>query len=329
MNGVYYIDANLPAADAVFTGPDTRPRWVSDDCPAAGVQQRLNCNVTSAVVLKNQNVGNQWNLAASLERSFSSGFYAKAAYSYGESRNTVDPGSIAFGSWNGNQQVFGPNTPGVGYSGNTLGHRYFVVASYTSQILPIGPTSISVFLDSRTSGNGSFVYGGDLNGDGGTANDLLYIPRNISEMNFLAITGTAPFTIAQQQNAFEAFIRQDRYLRNHRGGYVERGSVLLPMVRRMDLSISQDIVRSFMDRPNKLQVRMDILNFTNLINSDWGRSYSFVSTSPLVPAGVDGTGRPLFRMRTVGPNLLSRSFQRNSSTSDVFRIQLGVRYTFN
>ena len=101
------------------------------------------------------------------------------------------------------------------------------------------------------------------------------------------------------------------------------------MVRRMDLSISQDIVRSFMDRPNKLQVRMDILNFTNLLNSDWGRSYSFVSTSPLIPAGVDGTGRPIFRMRTSGTSLLSRSTQRNSGTGDVFRIQLGVRYTFN
>jgi len=330
VNGVYYIDANLPAAETSFSGPDSRPRWVVDNCPTVtGVQHRINCNITSAVVLKNQNVGNNWNLAASLERRFVNGFYAKAAYSYGESRNTVDAGSIAFGSWNNNQHVFGPNNPGVGYSGATLGHRYFAVASYTSDILKIGPTGISVFLDSRTSGNGSYTFGGDMNGDGGTSNDLIYIPRNIAEMNFVAITGTTPFTIAQQQAAFEAFIRQDRYLRNHRGGYVERGAIQLPMVARMDLSLTQDIVRTVAGKPNRLQVRMDVLNFTNLLNSDWGRSYSFVSTSPLVPAGVDAQNRPQYRMRTVGTSLLSKSFQRNSTTSDVFRIQLGVRYTFN
>ncbi len=331
VNGVYYIDANLPAAETAFSGADQRPRWVVDNCPTvSGVQHRINCNITSAVVLKNQNRGNSWNIAASLERSFADGFYAKAAYSYGESRNTVDAGSIAFGSWNNNQHVSGPNTPGVGYSGTTLGHRYFMVASYTRQIIPVGPTSISAFFDARTGGNGSYVFGGDMNGDGGTSNDLIYIPRNIAEMNFQQFTSSGrTFTVAEQQAAFEAFIRQDRYLRNHRGGYVERGAVHLPMVARMDLSITQDIVRSVMDKPNKLQVRMDILNFTNLLNSDWGRSWSFTSTSPLVPAGVDGQNRSLYRMRNIGTSLLSQSFQRNSGTSDVFRIQLGVRYTFN
>jgi outer membrane receptor protein involved in Fe transport len=340
VNGVYYIDANQSTPDGNFSGPDNRPRWFTDDCPTTviagqtyntGTQQRLNCFVTSAIVLKNQNIGSNWNIAASLERSFSGGFYAKAAYSYGWARNTVDPGSIAFGSWNNNQHVYGPNNPGAGFSGNSLGHRYFVVASYTRNILPIGPTGLSVFLDSRTTGNGSYVFGGDMNGDGGTSNDLIYIPKNMAEMNFLPITSgaTTLFTPAQQQLAFENFIMQDRYLRNNRGKYAERGAVWMPMTTRMDLSLTQDIVRSVGGKPNRLQMRMDILNFTNLLNSDWGRSYNFVSTSPLVPAGVDAQNRPQYRMRTVGSSLLSRSFQRSSGTSDVFRIQLGIRYTFN
>ena len=74
---------------------------------------------------------------------------------------------------------------------------------------------------------------------------------------------------------------------------------------------------------------MDILNFTNMINSDWGRSHSFVSTSPLVSAGTSAAGLPQYRMRNIGTSLLSRSFQRTTFTSDAFRIQLGVRYTFN
>ena len=28
VNGIYYIDANLPAPQSAFTGVDARPRWV-------------------------------------------------------------------------------------------------------------------------------------------------------------------------------------------------------------------------------------------------------------------------------------------------------------
>ncbi|NBU38665.1 MAG: TonB-dependent receptor, partial [Actinobacteria bacterium] len=88
VNGIYYIDANLSNPDGQFAGPDQRPRWYVDDCPTfSGTQQRINCNVTSAVVLKNQNVGRSWNFAASLEKAFSNGLFAKAAYAYGLSRN--------------------------------------------------------------------------------------------------------------------------------------------------------------------------------------------------------------------------------------------------
>ncbi len=328
INGIYYVNANLSPADGKFNGPDQRPRWFVDDCPASGVQQRINCSVTSAVVLKNQDVGRSWNLSASLEKAFTNGFFAKAAYSYGLSRNTVDPGSIAFGSWNGNAQVNGPNNPGLGFSGASQGHRYFLTAAYTKKLLPIGPTGISFFLNSFQ-GNGSYVYGGDFNGDGGTSNDLLYVPKDASEMRFLPITGSAPFSVAQQIEAFEKFIQQDRYLRNNRGEYVKRGGIFTPMTARMDVSLTQDIVQNVMGKPNKLQVRMDLLNFTNMFNSDWGRSWSFTSSTPLVPAGVDASGVPQFRMRTIGSSLLNRSFQRNFGIGDVWRMQLGVRYTFN
>jgi hypothetical protein len=48
-------------------------------------------------------------------------------------------------------------------------------------------------------------------------NDLLFIPNNGSDIRFSAITGTTPFTEAQQQAAFEAYIKQDPYLSTRRG----------------------------------------------------------------------------------------------------------------
>lgn len=336
INGVYYYDANLSPADAVFGGPDPRPRYIWDDCPGtgslAGVQNRLNCKITNAVTLANQNRGNSWNIAASLEKSFANGFYAKGAYSYGVSRNTVDAGSIASGSWTGNQHSWDPNNPGVGFSSNSLGHRWFAVASYSRQVLPFGRTGVSAFLESRTQGNGSYVYGGDFNGDGGTANDLIYIPRE-GEITFQTFTASGTtFTAAQQLAAWEKFVDQDRYLRSHRGEVVERGAVFMPMVTRMDLSATQDVTQMIAGKRHTVQFRIDILNFTNMLNSDWGRSWSFVSTAPLVPAIPAGQANgivPQFRLRNIGTNLISRSFQRNAGVSDVWRIQFGARYIFN
>jgi hypothetical protein len=334
INGVYYFDANLSPADAMFTGPGARPRYIFDDCPGtgslAGVQNRINCKITNAVTLKNQNRGNSWNLAASLEKSFANGFYAKGAYSYGVSRNTVDAGSIASGSWTGNPHGWDPNNPGVGYSSTSLGHRWFAVASYSRNYFSFGRTAISAFLESRTQGNGSYVYGGDLNGDGGTSNDLIYIPKDPSEIIFTTLTASGvTHTPAQQLAAWEKFIAQDRYLRNHRGGVVERGAVFMPMVTRVDVSLSQDVTQIIAGKRHTLQFRMDILNFTNMFNSDWGRSWSFVSTAPLVPAGTTAGGQPQFRLRNIGTQLISRSFQRNVGVGDVFRIQFGARYIFN
>ena len=66
-----------------------------------------------------------------------------------------------------------------------------------------------------------------------------------------------------------------------------------------------------------------------MFNSDWGRAWSFTSSSPLVPRPALADGRPVFRMRNIGDQLIARSFQRNTNVTDVWRIQLGARYTFN
>jgi hypothetical protein len=336
INGIYYINANLSEADGAFTGADTRPRWSVDDCPTvSGTQQRLNCQITSAVVLKNQNVGMQWNLSASLERTFRGGLFTKAAYSFGQTRNTVDAGSIAFGSWNNNTHQGDPNNPGLGFGTNYQGHRLFATVAYQRDFFGIGNTGLSMFLERRTNGNQSYVYSGDLNGDGGTSNDLIYIPRNRGEMVFEQFTCSAQacgvattFTVQQQQDAFEAFIEQDDYLSEHRGQIAERGAVILPTVTRADASFTQDISRLVSGTANTLQLRLDILNLTNMINSDWGLATQLVSNSPLIAAGVDGTGAARYRMRNIGTRLMTRSYQRSASEFDVWRMQFGVRYTF-
>lgn len=108
---------------------------------------------------------------------------------------------------------------------------------------------------------------------------------------------------------------------------------MLPQVTRMDLSVSQDLSAMFAGKKNSLQVRLDILNFTNMINSDWGLSQSVINNTPLVPVAPLTTGptagQARYTMRVVNGQLLNRTFQKNAGVGDVWRMQLGLRYTFN
>lgn len=322
VNGIYYIDANLKAPNSAFSGVDNRPRWTAGN--------DIYSFIPDAIVLKNQNVGKQWNLSFTIEKPIAKGFWAKGGYSYGKAKNTVDPGSIAFGSWNNNQHSGNPNNPGVGLSSATQGHRVFGSATYRIEYFKFGATSVSAFWETSRGINGSYTFSGDLNGDGGTSNDLIYIPRDTSEMNFEQFTSSGTtFTVAQQTAAWEAFINQDPYLSKHRGEYAGRGRAFLPFYTSIDFSVAQDFMFNLGNTKHKFQVRADILNFGNFLNHSWGVGSAFTSLQPLIARGADANGRALYRLRNFGTNLISNSYTPTAGTGDVYRIQIGLRYTFN
>jgi hypothetical protein len=265
-------------------------------------------------------------ISASLEKRLSQGLL-KTAYSYFDAKNTVDPGSIAFGSWSGNQMSGDPNNPGLAYSGR--GHRFFLAGSYRFEYKNFGATTLSLFWEGRSQGTASYTFSGDLNGDGSTSNDLLYIARDQSEMNFQTFTqGTRTFTAAEQAAAWDAYINQDSYLRTRRGQYAERNGVLLPMVWRMDFAVAQDLFKNLGNGRHSLQFRMDMLNFSNFLNHDWGVGQRLVgstttppfSSQALVSQGADAQGRALYRLRVINNQLLSQSLESTAFEQDVYRI---------
>jgi hypothetical protein len=338
VNGIYYINANLPAAQSAFTGADKRPRWVGTACGSGTVGPCVNRinnaagnQVTSTIVMKNQDIGRNWNIAFSASKPMWHGLTARTAYSYGEAKNTIDPGSTAFASWSSNATPGDPNNPGVGYSSSTPGHRFFLSLGYSKRYFSMGATTIGMFWESRTQGNSSYVFAADSNGDGANG-DLIYIPRNTSEMNFTDIPATASaplFTAAQQATAFEAYIQQDKYLSAHRGEYAQRGAVFLPLVHRMDLSLSQDVFKDIKGHRNAGQFRIDIQNFGNMLNSNWGVSQRLSRNNLLASPNVDANGALTYRLQVVNNQLISKSFETNSGLSDVYQFMLSFRYSFN
>ncbi|HWI20955.1 MAG TPA: carboxypeptidase regulatory-like domain-containing protein [Vicinamibacterales bacterium] len=327
VNGIYYINANLPAAQSAYVGVDNRARYTSNR-----INNTPGNAVTAAIVMKNQDIGRNWNIAFSAAKPMWHGLSLRTAYSYGEAKNTIDPGSKANASWNSNPTPNDPNNPGLGFSTSSPGHRFFFSASYTKQYFGFGATTISGFWESRAGNtfSSSYIFAADANGDGGATNDLIYIPRDRSEMNFRQFTaGGVTYTAEQQADAFEAYIAQDKYLSKNRGKYAERNAVFLPFLHRMDLSLTQDVFKNIKGKRNAGQFRIDIQNVGNMINSDWGVGQRIIRNNILTSPGVDANGRLQYQMQVVNNQLVRSTFESTSGLADVYQFMLSFRYSFN
>jgi len=350
VNGMAYINANLPAAQSAFAGIDSRPRWVGTTCAAAGqvgpcvnrINNAVGNQIIENIVLQNQGIGRSWNIATSVSKNLSHGFAFKGGYSYGESRNTIDPGSIASGSYLNNAVVVDPNNPVLALSTNSPSYRVFFAPSYTHQYFGFGATTVAAFFEARPnittissvlSPNTSYIFSADANGDS-AANDLIYVPKDQSEMNFRSLTtGGKTFTAADQAAAFDAYINQDPYLKGRRGQYAERNALFMPNVNRVDLSIMQDIFHSIGGAKHTGQIRLDITNFGNLLNHNWGVGQTVVNNKILQSPTADAQGRLSYTLATVstasGPALISNTFQSTATIFDVYVMMVSFRYGFN
>lgn len=330
VNGINYYNANLPGAQTTFALPDGRPRWTANRLITGAY------TVTSAEVLTNTNQGYSQSLAFKIEKPLTKGFFGMAAYNFGRAKNLIDAGSIARGSWTNNPTAFDPNNPSLEYNGQDQRHRIIASLGYRKEYGKHFATQVSLFWEGRTSGRFSYRYSNDMNGDAAN-NDLIYIPRAISEMFFETYTpagATAPYTAAQQALDWDAFIRQDEYLNSRRGGFAERNGVLRPWVYTADLSIAQDFYLNINGKRNTLQVRADIINVGNLINDKWGVGWRNVAATPLNFRSVNADGQPVYRLTplTVTNGVvvpIRNTFDTSTTIGDVWQMQLGVRYIFN
>ena len=189
---------------------------------------------------------------------------------------------------------------------------------------------MSIYFENRTNGNTSYIFSGDANGDTVAGNDLIYIPRNTSEMNFATFTTAGrTYPAAEQAAAFEAYIVQDKYLSAHRGEYAQRGAVFLPALNRMDLSLTQDLFKSLGGKRHSGSIRLDVTNFGNLLNSNWGAGKRIINTQILTNPTVDATGALAYRLQLLGGNYITQSHQTTAGLADVYTAMLSFRYTFN
>jgi hypothetical protein len=326
INDVFIRNPNLADPIGTLPAPDGRVRYD----PA---NNRLNGFLDSGgdiYVLDNTGDGYDVSFTAQLRKLFENGLSTSFAYNFTEAKNRLDSTEIAAFIFAGNPIAGDPNNFDAAFS--QFGHRHRITgaANYRQQWSDNWATSFGLFFEAAEGGfftagrtaRYSYTYLGDLNGDGIGGNDLIYIPRDMSEMHFEPIPGGA--TPAQQATAFDAFIRQDPYLSEHRGEIAERNVGINPWFTNLDLRILQD----FIIGPNTLEVSLDILNFGNLINSEWGvrEVVNSAAKTPLAFNGnFDAQGNPLFQF----PGTATSTFIDDISVISRWQMQLGFRYIFN
>ncbi|UYZ61384.1 TonB-dependent receptor [Hymenobacter weizhouensis] len=344
-------NAGLYTVAPVGTGANARQSLISNNriYSGQGGATAANPNITDAILLKNTNKGYSYAVTGQLQKSFDSGLFASLAYTYTDARTVNDGGSIAQSQWRDRPVSGDPNANVLSYANFLQRHRIVTVGSYRREYFNHLGTTLSVFYTGAPQGRFSYLYGGDVNGDGaGGNNDLIYIPRNRGEIILRDLTffaGTPQqytYTADQQYADLDAYINQDEYLRNRRGEYAERNGGEFPWLHQVDLKLIQDIFYNETNR-HTLQLSLDIFNVGNLLNSEWGTIQATNRNSGVLNfSGYTAQGQPAFTFPyltnptratdgTVTPAVpLSRTFRDNVTTiGSRWQAQVGVRYIFN
>ena len=275
----------------------------------------------NAYVFTNSDKGRVWNVSLKGQKTFSNGLYTSLAYSYLNAKdvNSIEA-EITGDAFDFNPNLGNANEDVLAYSKYGDTHRFIGVAS--KQFRYGGDTwatTVSTFFEYAQGGRYNYTYAGNINGDSSPQNnDLLYIPTS-AELEQMQFSG------AGQAQAFEAYIRQDDYLSDHRGEYMERYGAKAPWRGRWDLKLLQDYnFKVAGNKTNTIQFSVDVLNIGNMINSDWGVIQQPNNISPIGVSVDPDTSIPTY---TFDPDL-DKTYGYDASLLSRWQAQLGLRYIF-
>jgi len=343
----------LAETQPLGVAPDGRPIYADLD----------DLDIQNLTALTNFDEGSSDVFTVSLENEFDNGFGFFASYA-NQSVDSVTPGTSSRGISNWRATITSDrNNPEVGTAPFEIEHAFKLFTTYETEIFD-GLNSQFALFGTFTSGE-PFSYTFDVStrdpsvlfgraglGESPFDNDLLYIPAHSGgAFNDPSVVFASGF----DQEGFLDLI-EDRGLGN--GNISARGSDNSPWNQRWDFQWSQELpfANLGMDRfeGNRLKFVVDIENFANLLNDEWGTQYNgpsfgavglvdaeLVTAADVAANGVDGaTALEGDEPRTVCGNAgdcLYRYTSFNDFRADtgdpsfgrsVYAIRVGLRYEF-
>jgi hypothetical protein len=285
------------------------------------------CAYTNAILLSNTDRGSAQNLTVYVEKPWKDNWSAKVAYTYGRA-DEVSPAtsSVAFSNWNG-RFVYNPNDNKLGRANYEIRDRFTATASYRWHWFgEKAPTTISMFYEGRSGRPFTYSFANDANGDG-QSNDLFYIPTDQTDVTYTG--ASTPSDIA----TFWNYVYNNEYLDSHRGQVARRNGARAPFVNQIDLRISQKIP---LFRERESEIFLDIQNFGNLLNKNWGRieEAGFPSRVQMARfAGVNAGGQYVYDVsqffnETSGEATTPVLELRDVAAESRWSAQIGVKINF-
>ena len=315
---------------------------------------------TAVLDLTNSSGDYTWSMTGQLQKSFTENFEGSLSYTHQVAKDVVSVTSSTAGSnYRFQRDVSGRlDDMTVTKSKYDQPHRIIGTGSYRFPTL----TNLSVIYTGNSGAPFDFVYGtgtgtgsGDANGDGQTANDLIYVPKNATSASEILFTGyngattglpagsTAAQAIANSASmaaAFENLISSVDCLQAARGTIMTRNACRNPWVNEFDVSVAQGLGRAG-GRFENLQLRLDVINFGNLLNKDWGKqafsdqgstcgqicsaTIVLTQTGNVLPTGTTGNSPLAQGIYTFNPTYTAYN---SLNISSLYTLQLSMRYSF-
>lgn len=279
----------------------------------------------------NQSNDHAYSLTGQLTRRYRNNFEGSVAYTYNRAWDVQSfTSSTSFSQYRFGRAWAGDQSDQT--ATRSIFEQRNKISAYGTYSLPT-KTDISFTYIGASGTPYDYVVNGDANGDGISLNDPIYVPadsHNTAEIQFQNFTVTQSdgskrtYTPADQANAFDSFINSTPCLRSQRGHLMSRNSCDNPWTNTLNVSARQN----FRSRGQNFALELQVFNFLNLVNKDWGLqpSAGFGSQSLLNYRGKTGTdlvsGQPIY---TFDPTY--QKFYSNNIFSN-YQIQLQLRYTF-
>lgn len=286
--------------------------------------------------VSNQNKDRSYSLTAGLQRRFLDNWSGSVFYTYTNAKDVQSlTSSTAYSNYSyGRRWAGDESSTALTRSDFDQPHRIVAQGTYSFPT----KTDLSLIYIGSSGTPFDYVNYSDMNADGNYSNDPIYVPKDATdpkEIQFSDIKSgsTVKYTAAQEAQAFNDFINSTSCLKEARGTILTRNSCREPWTNLVNVALRQSLPTFHGQR---VSVQLDVFNFLNLLNKNWGQqafTYSDVtllyggnvlanSNGSLIAGSANET-QPLYQF-TPGAQ---PKFNFNNIESN-YQMQLSFRFSF-
>ncbi|MBU2978183.1 TonB-dependent receptor [Alteromonas sp. C1M14] len=261
---------------------------------------------------------------SALSKQWDNGFRFNASYTH-QDITEANPGTSSTAESNYQYEVtVNRNDPLVGTAYYEIEHRLVMNLGYTHQFFAGYNTTFDLYFERRSGRPFSWVLGAyqdDDFGDQAEFDDadvyLPYLPSSSSDAAFDFDAGLSYDEIMA--------IAEEAGIAASAGGYAGKYTQTQPWITTVDLSISQEIPGFVEGHKGKVYLNID--NFANLLNSDWGNVYEMTYPQAILyDFDVNDEGQYVLYEAYGGTN--TSNYDSFDEEASAWRIKVGVKYTF-